>query len=134
MKYLLIICGLLATISTTAQTISLTIINEIDTDMAFFDVFTINANTGEVIPICKHQQAFNGMIHFTALKTNESEELVIQRRTHPDRQLLGEYAARVSHTKGETAISVIEQSDRFRVVEGLTFGEAIVAPHNVSLH
>ena len=118
MKHLLILCGLLATISTTAQTVSL----------------TINADTGEVIPICKHKQAFNGMIHFATLKMSESEEMVVQRRTHPERQLLGEYAARVSHTKGETAISVIEQSDRFRVVEGLTMGEAIVAPHNVSLH
>mgnify|MGYP007101537771 FL=1 len=118
MKHLLILCGLLATISTTAQTVSL----------------TINADTGEVIPICKHTQAFNGMIHFATLKMSESEEMVVQRRTHPERQLLGEYAARVSHTKGETAISVIEQSDRFRVVEGLTMGEAIVAPHNVSLH
>ena len=95
MKHLLILCGLLATISTTAQTVSL----------------TINADTGEVIPICKHTQAFNGMIYFTTLKMSESEEMVVQRRTHPERQLLGEYAARVSHTKGETAISVIEQSD-----------------------
>lgn len=130
MKHILIICGLLATISTTAQTISLTIINEIDTDMAFFDVFTINTSTGDVKTIGKHLQAFNGIICFTRLKASENVELVIQKRTHPERELLDEFSARV-HFGDTNSLSVIEPSELFRVVQGMTVGEAIQASANL---
>ena len=113
-----------------AQAVSFTIVNDTYTDMAFFDIFSINPNTGDVTYYCRDKQAFNAIICTTNFPLPEGEELVIQRRTYPERQLLDEFSARIQH-ENENKLSVIEQSKLFQVVEGMSLGQAIQTSANL---
>jgi hypothetical protein len=134
MKHLPLLLAFAVSGLVSAQAVSFTIVNDTYTDMAFFDIFSINPNSGDVTSHCRNKQAFNGIICTTNFKLPENEELVIQRRTYPDRQLLGEYSARVTYTNENTELLVIESSDRFQVIEGMTEVEAIIAGCNQPDH
>ena len=123
MKNLLLTLALAVSSLVSAQDVPFTIVNDVDTDMAFFDIYTIDSATGEIDKIARHRQAFNG-IKNANLKLKENHILVIQKRTHPERQLIDEFSARIQHGN-ENKLSVIEQSKLFQVVEGMSLGQAI---------
>lgn len=131
LKNLLLTLALAVSSLVSAQAVSFTIVNDTYTDMAFFDIFSINPNTGDVTSYCRNKQAFNAIICTTNFPLPENEELVIQRRTYPERQLIGEYSARVTYTNENTELLVIESSDRFQVIEGLGEVEAIQTSANL---
>lgn len=134
MKNLILILALAVSSLVSAQAVSFTIVNDTYTDLAFFDIFSINPNTGDVTSYCRNKQAFNAIICTTNFPLPENEELVIQRRTYPERQLIGEYSARVTYTNENTELLVIESSDRFQVIEGLGEVEAIITGCNQPTH
>ena len=129
MKNLLLILAIAVSSIISAQDVPFTIVNDVHTDMAFFDIYTIDSATGEVDKIARHRQAFNG-IQNANLKLKENHILVIQKRTHPERQLLDEFSARIQH-ENENKLSVIEQSKLFQVVEGMSLGQAIQTSANL---
>jgi len=133
MKNLLLTLALAVSAFASAQTMSLTIVNDTYTDMAFFDVFTIDANTGDVKRVGKHIQAFDGVICFTRLEVSDNVELVIQKRTHPERQLLDEFSARI-HCGDTNTLSVIDPSELFQVIKGMDYSNAITAGCNQPNH
>jgi hypothetical protein len=125
MKNLILILALAVSSLVSAQNVPFTIVNDVDTDMVFFDILTIDPSTGEVNKIAQHRQAFNGT-HNTNLDFRNGQILIIQKRTHPERQLLDEFSASVQHGN-ENKLSIIEQPKSFRVVEGMDLGQAISA-------
>jgi hypothetical protein len=133
MKNFLLTLALAVSAFASAQSVRFTIVNDTYTDMAFFDIFSINPNTGAVTSYSRNEQAFNAII-CSNFPLSEGEELVIQRRTYPDRQLLGEYSARVTYKDENTELLVIESSDRFQVIEGLGGVEAIITGCNQPTH
>lgn len=129
MKNLLLILALAVSSLVSAQKVSFTIVNDVYTDMAFFDILTIDMNTGKAKQISKHTQAFNG-VRSANLELKENQLLVIQKRTHPERELIDEFSAIVRHNNDKKLL-VVEESTLFKVNEGMGFVEAVTASSNL---
>lgn len=121
MKAFFVTLAMLVASTLQAQTVNFTILNAEITDMCFFDIFSIDSNTGEVTTFGTHVQAFGG-VKSGRLKLKDGDILIIQSRTHRDNELIGEFSA-VVEMNGKNKLNVIESSDKFTVVEELLYAQ-----------
>lgn len=127
MKAFVVTLAMLVASTLQAQTVHFSVLNGVDTDMCFFDVLSINTSTGEVTTHGIHNQGFDAVREYI-LKVQDGDILIIQSRTHKDRELIGEFSA-VIDMSAKNKLNVIEPSDKFTVLENASKVEAVLSTY-----